>query len=154
MKTYLAVSCIWAVARGQPKLDVEGFVEAMKDSANLPGGRGNQWGKILEEARVHRDEHVTKVIRSLSGWASVFGTRKARLPLKKKHEGDSSEMMEKSHDTENEADCLPPTELPGSEYLDGSLFVIVAVLTLRRTGWDFGKQVKEEGDEWDFHGFL
>src|SRR5258707_15444498 len=43
-KTYLAVSCIWAVARGQPKLDVKGFVEATKESANLPGGSGNQWG--------------------------------------------------------------------------------------------------------------
>jgi len=135
-------------------LDVEGFVDATKDSANLPGGRGNQWGKILEEARVHRDEHVTKVIRSLSGWAGVFGTRRARLPLKKKHEDENSGPGSTPVDTENEADYLPPTELLGSEYLDGSLFVRVAVLTLRRTGWDFGKQEKEEDDEWDFDGFF
>jgi hypothetical protein len=273
LKTYLAVSCIWAVARGQPTLDVKGFIEAT-EPANLEhvdvagaahmdaqtSGQGYMWDKILEQARVHHDEHVTKILRSLAGWASAFETRRARLLLKKKpidvrskrmdgrehppdsgpglavdaasanvesknpgieeddllsedadlnprawrewkngvlssptlrhsshshvrrmsddadlsprswrdavNKGDMDSPVRRAlsecprpsietHDTKNEADYLPPTELSGSEYLDGSLFLRVAVLTLRRTGWDFetAETQSQQSEEWDFQGF-
>jgi hypothetical protein len=246
LKTYLAVACIWAVGRGQPTLDVKGFVEATKLPADVlanggapqmddqTSGNGDLWNKILEDAKVHHDEHATKIIRSLAGWSNVFGTRRARLPFEKQCE--PSAMMEGRNSSENpnsgrqlsidaaaadkdskkqrdegddsvdlvledapfgpratasstsisraqsehshqsaeppgitdEADYLPPTELPGSEYLDGTLFLRVALLTLRRMGWDFEKTKsvrkkqgrddsgkKEEQEEfWDFQGFF
>ena len=37
--------------------------------------------RMVEEARTHHDEHVTKIIRALAGWAGDFGTRTARVPI-------------------------------------------------------------------------
>ena len=200
LKGYLAATCVWAVARGRPSLDVKGFVEDMQRSdAGMCSESGSEtlWVKWIELAKVHPDEHLTKIIRSLAWWARVFGSRRARLPLGKKvksvrsglfidpgvandqlqqsgGEGEIAfEGMSPRHadvdstaagSSGNEGDYIPSTELPGSEYLDGSLFLSVAILTFKRMGWDIqdGKVVeriskskegeldRSEAEFWDF----
>ncbi|KAF9525664.1 hypothetical protein CPB83DRAFT_859144 [Crepidotus variabilis] len=142
LKAYLHSICIWAIARGQPHLDVKAFMTATKTSeTSAPTPKlgvaesttsGNAWDKILEEARVHKDEHLTKTIRSLAAWRSTFGTKRATSGLE-----DFEVVSSKLSD-----EYLPKTELQGSEYLDGSLFLSVAVLTMQK------------GGNWDFQGFV
>ena len=254
LKAYLAATCVWAIIRGRPLLDVKGFVEDMQRSdVRVCSGSGSEtlWAKWIELAKVHPDEHLTKTIRSLSGWARIFGSRRARLPLCKKvgpvesrlvvDAGVANDQLKKDRSgkgeivhedvdlsprarrdwesdtlslpticvqsssgvcdsrtmsnnrvngglacqvsskpsqleslcpagvdrtaaaTGNEKDDMPSTELPGSEYLDGSLFLRVANLTFKRMGWDIrdGQVVElglkegefmSEADFWDFDG--
>ncbi|KAF8151662.1 hypothetical protein B0H34DRAFT_728509 [Crassisporium funariophilum] len=49
-------------------------------------------------------------------------------------------------------DMMPHTELPGSEFLDGTLFLRVGMLTAARMGWV--REGQKEGDFWDFKGFF
>ena len=252
LKAYLAATCVWAVARGRPLLDVKGFVEDMQRwDTEMWGASGNEslWAKWIELAKVHLDEHLTKAIRSLACWARVFGSRRPRLPLGKRaksvksalaidvgvaydqlkkrgngecetafedadpsprawrdwkngiisptqcvqsssevrgsrgmsNDPDLSPMMwreavnsgcagqvsSKSSQLEslhyagvngtdvisgNGDDYMPSTELPGSEYLDGSLFLSIATLTFKRMGWDIqnGKVVKRRSKDGEF----
>lgn len=68
----------------------------------------NPWMKVLQSAVDHDDEHVTKVVRSLYFAASHF-------------------------------DTSPPgyftSSLPGSQMMDGSIFIRAAGLTLASLGW-------------------
>ena len=218
LKAYLAAICIWAVARGQPSLDVKGFVEDMQRSnAEICSGSGTEpfWAKWIELAKVHPEAHLAKTIRSLAGWARVFESRRARLPLGKMVKsvksglvadaGVANDQLKKDGSGESEIalqdadpsprahrdwkigtliapktmgvhsssevrmsnsldlsprqegvnggyagqvsfkpspelesaavsgnEVMPSTELPGSEYLDGSLFFSVATLTFKR----------------------
>jgi len=52
----------------------------------------------------------------------------------------------------NGEDYMPSTELPGSEYLDGSLFLSIAILTFKRMGWDIqnGKVVERRSKDGGF----
>ncbi|KAJ3483121.1 hypothetical protein NLJ89_g12090 [Agrocybe chaxingu] len=156
LKSYLMASLVWVVARGRPRLDIEGFVAATQDASAIPGlpeslksksdsdsvtgvdEESKIWSRILDEARVHQDEHLTKTIRALAGWAAVFGARKARGSLKG---GDTTSTEA------NTQNVIPLTELPGSQYLDGGFFFRVAVLTLGRMGWDLEKGDQEERKE-------
>jgi len=63
--------------------------------------------------------------------------------------------------TGDEEEYMPSTELPGSEYLDGSLFLRVAILTFKRMGWVIqdgevvelrSKFDRSETEFWDFDG--
>ncbi|KDR73013.1 hypothetical protein GALMADRAFT_281208 [Galerina marginata CBS 339.88] len=237
LKAYFVTALTWAVARGRPAIDVNGFVAEMQDprSFSTPSSTPkweSAWMRMVEEARAHHDEHVTKVIRSLAGWAGVFGTRQSRVKLQSTaryrdndrfltedeaecaglgmglegpNEGvavDSSKPSEGQKSANNETgaaefvqgagpfnatspgpasnalnvdkdrpiseddpNVIPHTELPGSEYLDGRLFLRVGILTLGRMGWDLeGKNKKmpwekkdgqrEEEEFWDFQGFF
>lgn len=234
LKSYLYTVLIWAVARGQPALDVRGLVSELQnpEADFLPDSVKamkslDLWMRIIEEARGHHDEHVTKTIRSLAAWAGAFGLRKARArPGENVMEKDVDEMQVRDiarntaaspvlglslqdkdlnpkawRDAKNESESgegigtgeinaqarrdptkalqeaasldsakddssIPPlTELPGSEFLDGGLFLRVAVLTLGRMGWDkdgVKKKPKweqkegqrEEEEFWDFRGFF
>jgi len=62
------------------------------DSRNGSGSE-TLWAKWIELARVHPDKHLTKAIRSLAGWARVFGSRSARLPLGKKAKSVKSALV-------------------------------------------------------------
>ncbi|KAF8896871.1 hypothetical protein CPB84DRAFT_1781641 [Gymnopilus junonius] len=205
LKAYFAVALAWAIARGRPSLDVKGFVEALQDPKSLsaPSSKPaweSTWLRMVEEARTHHDEHLTKIIRALAGWASAFGTRKSRAKLPSSNAGDlqnklltedeaysaglgmglgrpkegsfssAGSITDKSTTKTGAADfmqsdvpppanypdlkkgttgadsdsnVLPPTELPGSEYLDGRLFAMVAE----------GGQ-RDEEEFWDFVGFF
>ncbi|KAF9525663.1 hypothetical protein CPB83DRAFT_896836 [Crepidotus variabilis] len=90
LKGYFLAICVWAIARGQPYLDVKAFMKATKNPASAPTTSlgttesltsGYAWDRIFEEARAHHDEHITKTIRSLAAWGSAFGTKRARVPL-------------------------------------------------------------------------
>lgn len=243
LKAYFLVMLVWAVARGQPVLDVEGFVRAMERPAEeVPPSVSamknlDLWMRIIEEAQAHHDEHVTKTVRSLAGWAAALGSRSARVnpddflnhnsaesaglgmglgaenelgtardvttnviareatadkrgPLSKvqctdvdldprawrdSKNGDDEDKTGfnlKSHGAPEEVDrdSVKHSELPGSDFLDGGLFLRIAILTLGRMGWDKDggqtkKHVEKRGDEtwgggdrdeefWDFKGFF
>jgi hypothetical protein len=234
LKSYFYTVLIWAVARGQPALDVRGMVSELQnpEADFLPDSVKamkslDLWMRIIEEARGHHDEHVTKTIRALAAWAGAFGLRKARARLgENAMEKDTDEMQVRdiarntaespvlglslqdnkdlnpkawrdaknesesgeetatgeinaqaprdaaralqeaaSLDSAKDSNTLPPTELPGSEYLDGGLFLRIAVLTLGRMGWDKDgvkkkpkwerKEGQREDEEfWDFKGFF
>lgn len=260
LKSYFFAICVWAIARGQPAIDTKAFMKNTRnpDHPSLESTNGSAWDKILEQARLHEDEHATKTIRALAAWGSAFGTKKARVPLsigaeqqngvpknlainsadanakvlnRGRQEGEilsedadlsprswrewkngrlpssspvrsilpiaqngspktpthrrkpsedvdlsprawrnavndgvvdiHGDEIESEETLENMNDSLPKTEMPGSEYLDGSLFLRVAILVLHRTGWDFDAGVIEgrpprESDSrfWDFGGFF
>ncbi|KAF9483644.1 hypothetical protein BDN70DRAFT_873484 [Pholiota conissans] len=236
LKSYFTVALTWAVNRGQPSLDVEGFMSEMikPDDAFLPDSvramkNLDLWMRMIEEARGHHDEHLTKTIRSLAGWAGAFGLRKARLNFAEKQRCASAAAEKASakaggigrdeveaaglgmgmtpaeanrckcgctdlnpktwRDSKNgyrhvddanginyrdrggsavareDENVLPRTELPGSEFLDGGLFLRVGVLTLGRMGWDKNGVKKRpkwqekdgqrpEAEFWDFKGFF
>ena len=270
LKAYLATALTWAIARGQPALDIRGFVEEMHKHGSVVGPSTSShrwedtWMRMVEEARTHHDEHVTKIIRALAGWAGDFGTRTARVPMPfesgdeisgnkgskdvtegqkngardalkapgwgespemdldrrvwKGKDGEGADYLKTSaekrdnelgaapaknigqtedadlsprawRDSKNGGDAedfskgsfyrsghpqahldsniFPATELEGSEYLDGGLFLRLGVLTLGRMGWDLDgkeksgknkleKQESQRSEEefWDFKGFF
>jgi hypothetical protein len=148
----------------------------------------------------HHDEHVTKIIRSLSLWAGVFGTRQGRVGLLVEGSSTSTEsggqLLEKTVEGKakpgqeeqtgaadailgmypgspkraaffEETNIMPIVGLIGSEFLDGSLFLKAALLTLDRMNWDLKDDPEEKerkkkllitnsnDDEfWDFKGFF
>ena len=68
----------------------------------------NPWMKVLQSAVDHDDEHVTKVVRSLYWAATQFGASPRGMFT---------------------------SSLPGSEDLDGTIFIRAAGLTLAGMGW-------------------
>ncbi|KJA17353.1 hypothetical protein HYPSUDRAFT_57785 [Hypholoma sublateritium FD-334 SS-4] len=85
LRAFFFTVLVWAVARGQPALDVVGFAHAMRPpvSSFAPPAVAamkqiDLWMRIIEAARTHHDTHVTKTIRALAGWAAAFGWRKSR----------------------------------------------------------------------------
>ncbi|KAF9523339.1 hypothetical protein CPB83DRAFT_863095 [Crepidotus variabilis] len=76
LKGYLHDICIWAITRGQPLVDIEGFMKA----TNHPD-ESDAWDRLIHASRVHVDEHLTKTIRALAAWGCAFGTKRARVPL-------------------------------------------------------------------------
>jgi len=267
LKAYLATVLTWAIARGQPTLDIKGFVEEMHKHGSVVGPSASShrwedtWMRMVEEARTHHDEHVTKIIRALAGWAGDFGMRTARVPMPFESGDEISRSKDVTEDRENgardafkapsagespeidldrrawkgkgsdganypksgaektanelgavpaknvgqtgdadlsprawrdsknggdakdfskgsfyrsghpqahlDSNIFPATELEGSEYLDGGLFLRLGVLTLGRMGWDLDgkkksakknweKQGSKRNEEefWDFKGFF
>ncbi|GAA6044066.1 hypothetical protein JCM8097_005012 [Rhodosporidiobolus ruineniae] len=106
------------------KVDEEGLEEAL-GREDLEGREGsNPWMRVLQSAVDHHDEHVTKAVRSLFFAATHFGA--------------SPRGMYQS-------------SLPGTNEMDGSIFIRAAGMTLDSIGW------AHEGDDgntgsWDRSG--
>ncbi|PPR00213.1 hypothetical protein CVT24_004952 [Panaeolus cyanescens] len=190
LKGYLMTVFTWAVARGRPKLDLEGFFSSDLSQRETE----DAWGSILREGMSHHDEHVTKILRSLSLWGGLFGTRQATagISLESTTPGTASSApqlperkVEGKEDTgaadailgvypgsprraafHQESNVMPVVTMPGAEFLDGSLFLKAALLTLDRMNWDTKDSEEErekkrskgaedrDEDFWDFKGFF
>lgn len=153
----MAACLSWYIARGRPTLDIHAFFTSSvatpyplpintlptphksallgqdKPQTRTP----NPWFPLVETALVHPDEHFPKAIRAFAAWASKFGTTPAGT-----FAGPSKITLNK--------DAIQ-TELPGAEYLDGTLFVRVAGLTTARMG-RVG-QGEAPAEFWDRSGF-
>lgn len=182
LRAYFAAVCTWYVARGRPALDIAGFfsqeisIPSGLDPDPRKGGVPNLWIPLLQSGMAHPDEHLIKTQRALSCWAQKFGVKKARVPIKgdpnshalgldvsnaKKSfsEGDAVQSSSAtrsadatSENTLNGFDTMPSTELPGSEHLDGTLFLRTGFLTADRLGWV--REGQDLGEFWDFKGFF
>ena len=180
LRAYFATVCTWYVARGRPALDIAGFfsqdisIPSGLDPDPRKGGVPNLWIPLLQSGMAHPDEHLIKTQRALSCWAQKFGVKKARvLPTKGDlnsralgldasnaksfSEGDAASATHHSADTTsgntlNSFDTMPITELPGSEHLDGTLFLRTGLLTADRLGWV--REGQDLGEFWDFKGFF
>lgn len=184
LRAYLAAVCTWYVVRGRPALDIAGFFsqEISIPSGLDPDHRKvdvpNLWTPLLQSAMAHPDGHLIETLRALSCWAQKFGVKKARvlpnkdddhlsshalgLDAKSSSEGDavqSSSNTQHSADTTSgepfdDFDTMPVTELPGSEHLDGTLFLRTGLLTADRLGWVREGRDMSIGEFWDFKGFF
>ncbi|SCV73436.1 BQ2448_7362 [Microbotryum intermedium] len=93
-------------ANGRLRLEEE-LAEATDTPMDLLGG-GNPWSTVLASAVDHPDDHVAKVIRSLAFAATHFGQSPAGFYQ---------------------------SSLPGTEIMDGSIFIRAAGMTLQAMGW-------------------
>jgi hypothetical protein len=166
LRAYFATVCTWYVTRGRPALDIAGF---FSQEISLPsgldpdprkGGVPNLWIPLLQSGMAHSDEHLIKTQRALSCWAQKFGAKRARVPIKNdlnnlglgETTASSSAIHSADAATLNGCDTMPITELPGSEHLDGTLFLRTGLLTADRLGWI--REGQELGKFWDFEGFF
>ncbi|KAF9445187.1 hypothetical protein P691DRAFT_676137 [Macrolepiota fuliginosa MF-IS2] len=153
LRGYLAVVLSWYIARARPGLDVEAFFKSSSATAyplpihTLPTphegalpGKGkiqaqvpDPWLPLVQSSVVHPDEHLPKAVRALAAWSGKFGTAPAGTFSGPQGKGGIR------------------TELPGAEYLDGTLFIRVAGLTVARMG-RVG-QGEAPADFWDRLGF-
>ena len=169
LRAYFAAVCTWYVARGRPALDIAGFfsqkicIPSGLDPDPRKGGVPNLWIPLLQSGMAHPDEHLIKTQRALSCWAQKFGVKKASvLPIKGdlNSQGDAVRFSSATHNsadttsrnTLNGFDTLPITELPGSEHIDGTLFLRTGLLTADRLGWV--REGQNLGEFWDFNGFF
>jgi len=182
LRAYFAAVCTWYVARGRPALDIAGFfsreisLPSGLDPDPSKGGVPNFWIPLLQSGMVHPDEHLVKTQRALSCWAQKFGSKGARVPIKgdleghaglnvsdaKISDGEDAGAVQSSSvahsaattfsNTVNGVDTMPVTELPGSEHLDGTLFLRTGLLTATRLGWV--REGQKLGKFWDFTGFF
>ncbi|KAF9446677.1 hypothetical protein P691DRAFT_794239 [Macrolepiota fuliginosa MF-IS2] len=153
LRSYLAVCLAWYIARAKPKVDIRAFYESSSATdyplpinslptpheTAFPGQDKSQsrvpdpWLPLVQTTVVHPDEHLPKAIRALAAWASKFGATSA---------GTFSGPQGKG---------TVKVELPGAEYLDGTLFIRVAGLTVARLG-RVG-QGEAPAEFWDRTGF-
>ncbi|KAE9401793.1 hypothetical protein BT96DRAFT_918658 [Gymnopus androsaceus JB14] len=132
--TYFTVSLTCWIANGRPTLDISAFMSprpaphpgALSSSSTI-ATNSNPWLYIVQQASVHPDAHLPKIVRSLSHFALLYGQRKA-----------------------DEMD-FAQTELKGAEMLDGTLFVRAAALTARRLE---NIEADEHLVHWDRPGFF
>ena len=152
LRAYFATVCTWYVTRGRPALDIAGF---FSQEISLPsgldpdpreGGVPNLWIPLLQSGMAHSDEHLIKTQRALSCWAQKFGAKRARDPIN----GDLDAL--RSNAKYSSEGTMPVTELPGSEHLDGTLFLRTGLLTAGRLGWI--REGQKLGKFWDFKGFF
>lgn len=169
LRSYFAVSLSWYIARARPKLDVRAFftsstatsyplpISALptphKDA--LPGQDKVQtcipdpWLPLVSTTVVHQDEHLAKIVRTLASWASKLGSTPAGTFGGPENPSDMGRV---EHSAESVArKCAIRTELPGAEFLDGTLFIRVAGLTVARLG-RVG-QGETPAEFWDLTGF-
>ncbi|KAF5319757.1 hypothetical protein D9619_008628 [Psilocybe cf. subviscida] len=131
LKSYFSVSIGWYVSIGRAPLSttsLQAFFDNTTSASITPPGQlptpssdalpgeghsaavtPNPWLAITQSAIVHPDDHLPKLVRSLTEYAARWGNTPAG----------------------NFAD----TELPGAEIIDGSLFVRAAGLSMGRVGW-------------------
>ncbi|KAJ3828688.1 hypothetical protein F5880DRAFT_1621049 [Lentinula raphanica] len=109
-----------------------GFVSTPSSSPNHAAAiaaNPNPWLYLIQQATVHPDDHLPKLIRALMHFALMYGVRK-------------------SSDSET---VFGQTELAGAQMLDGTLFIRAAALTAKRLE-------NIEADEyiayWDRRGFF
>jgi hypothetical protein len=156
LRSYLAVSLSWYIARARPKLDVRAFFLSStaaphplpihtlptphKDALHGPNEIHTQvpdpWLPLVSTTVVHPDDHLAKVVRALASWGSNFGSTPAGT-FSGPSSGSAPDVSEGSTAPSSESASKKntiETELPGAEYLDGTLFVRVAGLTVARLG--------------------
>jgi hypothetical protein len=156
LRSYLAVSLSWYIARARPKLDVRAFFLSStatphplpvhtlptphKDALQGPDKIQTQvpdpWLPLVSTTVVHPDDHLPKTVRALASWGSKFGSAPAGT-----FSGPSSSHASDVPGGPTEQSSEPAAnknaieiELPGAEYLDGTLFIRVAGLTVARLG--------------------
>lgn len=145
LRSYFAVCLSWYIARARPKFDVRAFFlsstatphplpihalptpheDALQGSDKIQTQVPDPWLPLVSTTIVHPDEHLPKTVRALASWASKFGSTPAGT-----FGGPSSGSSAEPAASKNAI----KTELPGAEYLDGTLFVRVAGLTVARLG--------------------
>ncbi|KAF8996900.1 hypothetical protein BDQ17DRAFT_1249219 [Cyathus striatus] len=127
LRAYMATCLVLYVGRGRPPIEIQRFYNETTTSVIPPGVAPslhkavfpspaseyavtpNPWFPILQTTLVHPDDHLVKLQRALSHYASVYGSKGSGY--------------------------LVGTELKGTEILDGSLFVRIAILAAGKTGW-------------------
>jgi hypothetical protein len=131
LKSYFSVSIGWYVSIGRVPLSatsLQAFFNNTASASITPPGQlptpspdalpqeghpaavtPNPWLAITQSAIVHPDDHLPKLVRALTEYAARWGNTPA---------GNFAE-----------------TELPGAEFIDGSLFVRAAGLSMGRVGW-------------------
>lgn len=145
LRTYFANCLAWYVARGRPDLPIKEFFACVTATPTEPGDTAkpppakrtltpeshspNPWLPIVQSTLEHPDDHLSKLERALVHYAELYGDRPA---------GHFSRLAGKEG-------------LEGAEFLDGTLFVRVAGLTMSRLGWM--REGQEAGD-WDRRGFF
>ena len=125
LRVYFTRSLAYYISRGRPNLPVRSFFSS-PILTDFPGPRPypsesvypertspfaltpNVWLQIIQSALVHPDDHLAKVQRTLAHYGRLYGN-------------------------------IPPgefkdTELGGSEFIDGTLFVRTAALTMEWMG--------------------
>ncbi|CDO68531.1 hypothetical protein BN946_scf184998.g28 [Trametes cinnabarina] len=143
LRTYLLNTVAMYVARGRPPLPIAGFYDnvtptptppadslppkpAAEDTLIAENRTPSPWLAILQSTLEHPDDHLCKLLRSLSHFASLYGTTE---PGHLKKLG---------------------VDLDGAERLDGTLFVRVAGLSMERVGW---MREGQKRDTWDVDAF-
>ncbi|KAG2063744.1 hypothetical protein BDR04DRAFT_1146216 [Suillus decipiens] len=102
LRGYFASTLGWWVARGFPRLDIQGFFNATSHLLS-EAKVANPFLDIVQSAIIHPNGHMLKIQRTFAHFSSLYGARS------------------KSY--------FKDTELEGAEALDGSLFLRVARLT-------------------------
>ncbi|KAF8804078.1 hypothetical protein BYT27DRAFT_7225522 [Phlegmacium glaucopus] len=145
LRGYFAVCLAWYISRGRPPLDVARFFgddatlhptspdpkptphqDSCPSPSSIHAGTPNPWLQIIQSALAHPDDHLPKLQRALSEYASHFDTTPAGY--------------------------FKGTELQDADLIDGTLFLRVAGLTAERMGWvREGEPPSQDG--WDRHGF-
>ena len=146
LKGYFSICLGYYISRGKPQLDVARFfsnADTLLPVAPGPKPTPNAaahpspdsvhavtpdpWLPIIQSTLTHPDDHLPKLQRALAEYASHFGS--------------------------TPAGTFAGTELKGSEFIDGTLFIRAAGLTESRLGWVREGQAPLEG-VWDRHGFF
>jgi hypothetical protein len=145
LRGYFAVCLGWYIARGRAALDISRFFS--NPATVLPVAPGPQptphkaahpspssphtitpdpWLPIMQSTLTYPDDHLPKLQRALSEYASRFGNTLAGT--------------------------FAGTELKDAELIDGTLFIRAAGLTATRLGWVREGEAPLEGG-WDSKGF-
>ena len=144
LRGYFAVCLTWYIGQGRPPLDIARFFgndatlhptspdpkPTPHQDACLPlpsahATTPNPWLQIMQSTLAHPDDHLPKLQRALSEYASRFGATPAGY--------------------------FKGTELQDAELIDGTLFLRVAGLTAGRMGWV--REGEPPMQDWDRHGF-
>ncbi|KIM44058.1 hypothetical protein M413DRAFT_68435 [Hebeloma cylindrosporum] len=146
LRSYFAVCLTWYIGRGRATIDIARFFKndatlhpvapgphptPHKDANPSPTSPSaitpNPWLSIIQSTLVHPDDHLCKLQRTLSEYASNFGN----VP----------------------AGTFAGTELKDAELVDGTLFIRAAGLTAARIGWVREGEPPLKGS-WDRRGFF
>ncbi|KAG1750463.1 uncharacterized protein EDB91DRAFT_1217151 [Suillus paluster] len=103
LRAYFGTSLTWWIARGAPRLDIQGFLNATSTPASSADTVGNPFLDLIQSAILHSNDHMLKTQRALAHFSSLYGARPQGY--------------------------FKGTELEGAEALDGSLFLRAARLT-------------------------
>jgi hypothetical protein len=121
LRSWVHTVLVWHISRGCAKLDVCAFFarplpeyastipaetpySVVPKSAVTP----NPWSHILDSTIVHADQHLSKIVRALLHFSSLYGSTRA------------------------EDTGFKNTELEGADVIDGTLFLRAAALSLER----------------------
>jgi hypothetical protein len=102
LRGYFASTLGWWIARGFPKLDIQGFLSATSHlSSDIKVA--NPFLDVVQSVMTHPNEHMPKIQRAFAHFSSLYGVRPKGY--------------------------FKDTGLEGAEALDGSLFLCAARLT-------------------------